>query len=171
MNHLHFLKKLTILYIFLFAIFYLFISFVAQPFQIKGASMHPSLKEGNLVLINKIPLLIRGDIHKGDIVAFVPPLPGDEFLIKRVAASPGDTLSTTQSAERRSRCISKAISETAMEMGKNEFYMIGDNVEESIDSRAFGTVRKENIIGKALIVIWPLNEIKLLHHQNLESVD
>lgn len=172
MNLIHFLKKLTVLYAILFAFVFLFISFVAQPFQVTGASMYPLLKEGELVLIDKISLRFGENIKKGDILAFLSPSKRKEILVKRVAASPGEVLSLRDSEKLKKRSIlPDHFAETMIRMGDNEFYMMGDNAKDSIDSRAFGPVGKEQVIGKVRLILWPPQKIKLLRFHPLEWED
>lgn len=168
MDHFYFLKSLSLLYFLFFIILFLVISFVVQPFQITGTSMYPSLKEGDLILIDKISLSMGGDINRGDIVAFIPPASGEELLIKRVAASPGDAWILKESSKDRRGLYSPEIK---IKLEHDEFYMIGDNMEESIDSRSFGAIRREKMIGRAIFVLWPLQEIKFLHPQKFEVAD
>ncbi|MEW5806735.1 MAG: signal peptidase I [Acidobacteriota bacterium] len=125
-----FLKNLLIVYALLSIIVYMVTGFIAQPFKINGNSMFPTIRNGDLVLISKVSLLSGKRPATGDIVAFFDPADGKRILIKRVKEDCGQG-----------------------------YFVMGDNAESSIDSRVFGTVSGDRIIGKAIIILWPLRVI------------
>lgn len=133
--------------------------------QIYGESMSPTLKEGQLVVSLK-----GSDFQRGDLVAFYI---GNKLLVKRVIAGPGDTVdmkddgSVFVNGEKldepyvREKALGECDIEFPYKVTENSYFLMGDNRKVSVDSRknAVGCVSKEQIAGKIVLRIWPLNEI------------
>lgn len=157
----------------------LILSELAMPrSSISGPSMQPTLFAGQHLLISRAHYLF-GDPKYGDIAVFDNPHDNsDEMLIKRVIGTPGDTL------ELREEPVLEADGQEAIDMvlyingqrteepyfinrpcrgrcsgtwtlGPDEYFMMGDNRNQSNDSRAFGEIPRENIVGKAIWRHWP----------------
>jgi signal peptidase I len=134
---------------------------------VDGPSMEDTLYTGQFLLISRLHYLF-GDIHNGDIAVFFPPNE-DDRLIKRVIGSPGDTIEIRNKLVYRNGvqldetyfvngpCTSRCNDEI-WELGENEYFFMGDNRNRSRDSRVFGPVPKENIIGRAIIRYLPPQE-------------
>ncbi|GAB4526379.1 MAG: signal peptidase I [Anaerolineae bacterium] len=148
---------------------------------VHGRSMDPTLGEGQRLIISRLNYLF-GEPQRGDIVVFNSPEPlneGEPPLIKRLIGKPGDVV------EIRDRlvyvngevlnepyinepCQSKC-ADNRWELGPEEYFMMGDNRNHSNDSRAFGVVPRENIIGEALFRFWPLDSIGSIHQSRFPS--
>jgi signal peptidase I len=148
---------------------------VASPFYVGSESMVPTLKVWDRVLINKLAYDLEGP-QRGDIVLFESPDGGEEPLIKRVVALPGDTLELrrgelfvngTEVDEpyvRREACARgtpRTCSFGPKTVPENHVFVMGDNRTNSLDSRFFGPVPEGNLIGEALFRFWPPGRVGL----------
>jgi len=148
---------------------FLVIRFAVQNFNIEGHSMEPSLHDQELILVDKWTYLFRAPAH-GDVIVFVaPPQPSQDY-IKRVIGVPGDvitvqnttvivdgvTLKETYVNPNNQGNMFRSI--TNMVVPPNDYFVLGDNRRGSSDSRDWGFVPKQNIIGRAAIVYWPLQQ-------------
>jgi len=159
-------------------------TFVVQSFSIPSLSMSPTLQVGDRIIVDKLSYGF-GSIHRGDIVVFRrPPLEDQEYadLVKRVIGLPGETISASDG---HVYIDGKRLSEPWLPPGPQsytgplpgdahqqfnlpgpvkippgEYYVMGDNRENSEDSRFFGPIPKSLIVGRAVIVAWPLDRIK-----------
>lgn len=160
-------------------------TFVVQAFQIPSASMHPTLLEGDRVLVNKLSYRLH-DINRGDVVVFDRPTsmsagPNDpKDLIKRVIGLPGDHVTCDGKGPIKVNGV--AIAEPYLKPGNapstmafdihvpaGKVWVMGDHRSDSGDSRlhddgtgATGSVPIEDIKGRAILVVWPLNRFTWL---------
>lgn len=118
---------------------------VAQPFLVSGASMEPTFNNGNYLVIDEFSYHLRKP-KKDEVVVFRYPNDPSKFFIKRIAGVPGETV-IVQGRE--------------MILDENEYYVLGDNKGASSDSRIWGPVQEEFIIGRTLIRLWPVEKIEL----------
>lgn len=132
--------------------------------QIYGSSMTPTLSNGNIVVSVK-----SGDFQTGDIIAFYY---NNKILIKRVIAGPGDwvnieedgTVYVNNEKLEEPYLTEKALGDSNIEMPyqvpESRLFVMGDHRSVSVDSRstAVGCVAEEQIVGKILFRVWPLNE-------------
>jgi len=155
--------------------------FLFQPFIVSGASMDPNLAHGDYLIIDEISYRFstpqRGDIVVFD-ASFLPNYKGQRF-IKRVIGLPGETVNvvngqvqiiqgdkTTVLAEKYLPADLKTYRDRNVTLGADEYFVMGDNREFSYDSRMWGAVIKKNIIGKALIRILPITNLKIINYEN-----
>lgn len=146
-------------------ILFLGINLVTARIRIESVSMENTLHQGNAVLVNRLAYRF-GLPERGDIVVFNPPFDSPEPYIKRVIGLPGDQieirdgqiiLNGTPLLEPYIR--EKIVSQGSWEVPEGTIFVMGDNRNNSSDSRKWGSVPLENVIGKALFVYWPLDEI------------
>jgi signal peptidase I len=140
-----------------------------QSFHIAGQSMEPTLHDQEYILVNKAAYLLRPPT-RGDIIVFKYPLDPQEDYIKRIIAVPGDIVSvvnnmaTVNGVTIKEPYINKdnvATPYPPMQnrvVEQNEYFVMGDNRSNSSDSRQWGFVPRDNIIGKAIVIYWPLNQ-------------
>jgi signal peptidase I len=148
---------------------FLAIHFTIQNYQIDGPSMQNTLHTGQYVLVNKVAYLFHAP-ERGDIIVLQEPDNPNRDLIKRVIGLPGDTIRWdgtnvwVNGTELSEPYITKASNYNAntVTLGKDQYFVMGDNRPQSEDSRAFGVVPKDYIIGKAILVDWPFNQWKML---------
>lgn len=150
---------------------FLVIRFVIQSYHIDGASMHPGLETDQLVVVNKIAYIFRPP-ERGDVIVFHNPSNTAEDFIKRVIGLPGDTIRTdstqvwvndTLLKEVYVDVSSNPIAQT-WTVPPDQYFVMGDNRPNSEDSRSpeVGMVPKDYIIGKAVMVFWPLNRLHFI---------
>jgi signal peptidase I len=157
-------------------VIFLAIHFSIQPYRIVGPSMQPGLHTDELVLVNLLSYRF-GTPQRGDVIVFHPPITTDQstYLIKRIIAIPGDTVSISATAvyvdgkkldERYISPLPPDGVETVtgivsnLKMQPDQYWVMGDNRRDSTDSRSFGVVTRANIVGKVEIVMWPLNSLE-----------
>lgn len=138
--------------------------FLVKPFGIPSESMEPTLLKGDRVLVNRLAYRF-GEPQRGDIVVFRPPL-GKEDYIKRIVAMGGDTVEvrsgrlfvngvTLEEPYLKEQQMLGHYDEIVVPEGS--YFMMGDNRNNSGDSRVFGPVDEKAILGKAFLVYWPLS--------------
>lgn len=151
------------------AVVFLAINFSVRPYSVDGPSMQPGLHTDDRVLVNMLAYDF-GSPQRGDVIVFHPPSDPALSYVKRVIGIPGDTISVTANAivvnghtlnEPYIAPLDKGLPENiavlpAIKLGPNQYFVLGDNRQNSVDSRFFGYVPRANIVGKAEFVFWPL---------------
>jgi signal peptidase I len=137
-------------------------AFFMRTSPVDGLSMEPRVHAGELVLINTLAYRL-GDIGRGDVVAFRHDAPNPETYIKRVVGLPGERVEVRDGvvsingkplAEPYVRFNDRR-SAAAVTVPPHAYYVLGDNRAESDDSRTWGVLRDGDVVGKALVGIWP----------------
>jgi signal peptidase I len=145
--------------------------FVVEAFWIPSASMVPTLKYGDRVLVNKFIYRFT-EPERGDVVVFKSVQDDQQDLIKRVVGVPGDKISVrggrlfVNDELQREPYVNKKMPDRSFAapttVPQNHIFVMGDNRANSQDSRVFGPVPKENIEGEAFLRFWPPGRIGLL---------
>ena len=164
------------------AIFVVIYAFLFRPYQVTGHSMDPTFENGEYVLTNLITLRL-GELKRGDIVVFVAPPDKEKDYIKRIIGIPGDRVSISGGSvflngsklDQTSFLASSVRTNGGTFLGEGnevvvpegQYFVMGDNREFSSDSREWGFVTKNAIIGKSFIVYWPINHIRVVTHAEL----
>ena len=151
-------------------IIFLVIRFAIQSYRVSGPSMLPGLQTDDYVLVNKIAYLFHAP-ERGDVIVFHYPLDTSEDFIKRVIGLPGDTVTLDNKTVQVDGVVlhEPYISEAYNPSGKtikvpqDEYFVLGDNRPLSDDSRDWGFVPKADLVGKAVIVYWPLSTWELIN--------
>ena len=144
--------------------------FLAQATQVHGQSMEPTLHSDQRLVVEKVSYRLHGP-RRGDIVVLKSPQQSSELLIKRVIGLPGETVEIRQG---QVYINGQELDEPYLERfsGGNwgpiiipplQVFVLGDNRSFSNDSRAFGMVPIENIVGRAWVSYWPLDEVGAVH--------
>jgi signal peptidase I len=149
-------------------------TFLLQAFYIPSRSMEPTLRIGDRVLVNKLSYKMH-DINRGDIVVFErpPDEPPDAIkdLIKRVIALPGETISSENG---QVFIDGRPLEEPYLEPGtvtenlpptlvpEGHVFVMGDNRGDSRDSRYFGPIEEDLVVGRAFVRIWPVTHLGFL---------
>lgn len=154
------------------AIFVVIYLFLVQPHQVKGNSMYPNFIDGEYILTDKISYRLNPPQH-GDVVVFKSPQDHEVDYIKRVIGTPGDVVRISGSQVYLNNEFLPedflpsdyvtnpgifAKSDQDMIVPPDEYFVLGDNRSHSSDSREWGFVKKEEIIGKAWLRYWPLSQ-------------
>ena len=152
------------------ALVYFVVRSSVQLTPIEGPSMQPGLHNGESVLVNELAYLF-GSPQRGDVIVFHPSSDPSEQYIKRVIAVPGDTISITSSNvivdnetlnEPYVNPVGagdNASQMPSMKLPPGQYWVMGDNRGNSSDSRFFGPVKRDSIVGKAELVIWPFDSL------------
>lgn len=150
-------------------ILYFLIDTVVGRVRVENISMKPTLHEGQFILVNKLAYRI-GDYQRGDVIVFHYPRNPAEDYIKRLIGRPGDTI-TIQGGQvfvndelLEETYISGPPSYTnTWNVPEGQLFVLGDNRNQSSDSHSWGFVPVENVVGKAMVIYWPLDELRLLN--------
>jgi signal peptidase I len=160
----------------------LLVVFVVQPVKVEGTSMLPRLHDGERIFVNK---LIYYDeyrwapkVERGDIVVFWYPEDPSKSYIKRVIGLPGETVEIREGMvlingipleehylDPKSNLSTKSLPAVVVKL--NYYFVMGDNRDNSSDSRIWGLVPKKYIYGKALFRYWPPSAASVIHHEDL----
>ncbi len=159
---------------------WLVITFVGQRTEVDGSSMEPMLSNGDNLIVDKITYRFR-DPQRYDIIVFPFKYQENTYYIKRIIGLPGETVQIDEQGniyingevlpENYGREIIRAdtvgIAINPIVLGEDEYFVMGDNRNNSSDSRTeiVGNIKREDIIGRAWVRIWPLNKFGILKHQ------
>lgn len=150
---------------------------IAIPEQVQGASMEPSFYSGERILVEKVTKHLK-DFETGEIVVLHPPNNDNVDFIKRIIAVPGDIVKIYNCHVYINRNGNKykleepyldedictaaggRLSEgRSYKLDNNEYLVLGDNRNRSADSRSFGFITKERIVGRVVFRFWPISQI------------
>lgn len=165
--------------------------FLFQPFFVQGASMEPNFEDGEYLIVNELGYKFTNvgavgvrlftvksfkDYDRGDVVIFHPPREEGKYFIKRIISLPGETVEIKNG---KVSIIDKNGQEALLDehqyldnsvftsgnmtrkLADDEYFMMGDNRPVSSDSRSWGPVKKEKIIGKVLLRAWPVSKMAI----------
>lgn len=146
--------------------------FIAQPFIVSGASMVPTFESGHYLIIDELSYRFE-EPKRGEVIVFRFPPEPSKFLIKRIAGLPGETVSIKgtdvliQNTEHPDGFVWKqgAISasrergDQTVTLNAGEYFVLGDNRDQSADSRLWGALKREFIVGRPLVRLLPLSDI------------
>ncbi|MDW3218408.1 MAG: signal peptidase I [Acidimicrobiales bacterium] len=160
-------------------------AFLLQAFYIPSPSMDPTLRNDDRVLVNKLSYRL-GDVERGDIIVFERPedVPSDtDDFIKRAIGLPGEVVTFSDGAvfidgralsedyvgehlTTNDRLIpgcdnAPAVADSCL-VPEGHVFVMGDNRDASLDSRSFGPIDEDTIVGRAFLKVWPLGDIGFL---------
>lgn len=146
--------------------------FIIGSTIVEGPSMEPTFKTGDMLFVNKISFMVD-KVKKGDSVQFHNPRNDGRDFIKRVIAVEGDTVEIVDdrvyvNGEKlkeeytSTNGLTTPDMETKWTIEKDEVFVLGDNRPKSDDSRSFGPIKKDSIVGIAFFRYYPLNKIGIL---------
>lgn len=146
--------------------------FIAQPFIVSGSSMDPTFNNGDYLIVDQLSYRFA-EVDRYDVIIFRYPKDPSKFFIKRVIGLPGETVSIKDGVvfikppnegvfrleesyvENKSRSTSNAT------LGESEYFVMGDNRGASSDSRIWGPLNKDFLVGRAYIRLLPISKIDL----------
>ena len=159
---------------------WLVITFVGQRTEVDGSSMEPMLSDMDNLIVDKITYRFA-DPKRFDIIVFPFKQQENTFYIKRIIGLPGETVQIDVQGniyingevleESYGREVISpehvGIAIDPVVLGEDEYFVMGDNRNNSMDSRAeiIGNIKREDIVGRAWIRIWPLSKFGILKHQ------
>ena len=159
---------------------WLVITVVGQRTEVEGASMENTLHNGDNLIVDKLSYRFH-DPERFDIIVFPFQFQDNTYYIKRIIGLPGETVQIMDdgsiyiNGEKleenygmeviKPETIGRAAE--PIELGDDEYFVMGDNRNNSSDSRTdmVGNIKRENIIGKAWLRIWPVSDFGVLQHQ------
>lgn len=161
------IKFVVTIFIILFVLVY-----VVSVAQVVGDSMHPTLKNQEVLILNKAKYRFF-EVERGDIISFT--YADTKYLIKRVIGVPGDTISIVDNTlyingqayeegylDKDTVTDDFSLSDIGYEkIPKDKYFVMGDNRENSLDGREIGLIDKKDIIGEITLRLWPINRFKL----------
>lgn len=159
------------------ALTFLFVQFVGQRTHVNGDSMNATLEDGDNLIVDKISYRFT-DPDRFDIIVFPYQYQENTYYIKRIIGMPGETVQIQDGmiyidGEVLEETYGKEVMQYAgiasdpITLGEDEYFVLGDNRNNSSDSRdpSVGNIKEDQIVGKAFIRIWPLNKFGILRHQ------
>ena len=171
-----------------FIIFILIDTFVMQPHVVKGNSMLPNFHTGERIFTESVGYRF-GTPKRGDVIVFRYPYAPDNEYIKRVIGLPGDEIKLSsggviifdalhpQGFALKELYLGKDVmtvgkkfltDNTTYKVPDNTYFVLGDNRQESSDSREWGTVPKNNVIGRVFLRYWPPSALSLIKGFNYQ---
>jgi len=142
-------------------ILFLAINAVSARVRVDGFSMRPTLEDGEFVLVSKMSYLFA-PAQRGDIIVFHFPMNPEEELIKRVIGLPGDHVSVSAGVVSVNGQVLNEpyIAATPSysdewEVMEGQLFVLGDNRNNSNDSKDWGMLPARNVVGKAVLIYWP----------------
>lgn len=150
--------------------------FLIQPFYVKGASMEPNFYDKEYLVVDEISYRF-GSPERGDVVVMRNPRRESDFFIKRLIGLPGERVEVINhevNIYNRDFPDGMTLNESAylsagvqtvgtvdVTLGRDDYFVLGDNRESSLDSRYFGTVKRREIVGRTWIRAWPVNRARI----------
>lgn len=149
--------------------------FLVQPFFVEGASMKPNFESGEYLLIDEISYYFK-TIERGEVVVFHYPLDTSKYYIKRIIGLPKETVEIKNSqitiyndeypkglALDENYLAKNLITDGQVKekLGQDEYFVLGDNRSVSYDSRRWGVLPKNDIVGRVWLRAWPLNRAEI----------
>ncbi len=150
-------------------------TFIAQPFIVSGASMNETFQNGEYLIVDQLSYNLASP-ERGDVIIFRYPRDPSKYFIKRIIGVPNDTISIVDSTvtitndenpdgfvltEPYIKSMRPGANITE-ELGEREYFVMGDNRDESSDSRVWGVLQEERIIGRAFLRLFPPQTIGVL---------
>ena len=146
------------------------VRFAVQSFRTDGQSMEPNFHNDEFVLVNKVSYLFQQP-QRGDVIVFHYPFDIHKDFIKRIIGLPGDIIHTTnasvsingQTIKEPYISVAFNFANTSWKLGPNQFFVMGDNRNNSLDSRIWGPLDRSYIIGKVVVAYWPMSNLGLVN--------
>ncbi|NJN84620.1 MAG: signal peptidase I [Caldilineaceae bacterium] len=158
-------------------VIFLVIRQVVQNYRIESHSMEPNFYEGQFILVNKLAYKL-GEPTRGDVIVFHNPNNTDEDYIKRVIGLPGDTVEMLNGAvvvngvaideSYGPNPMSSSASFGPELVAPDHLFVMGDNRPNSTDSRRFGQLNQDLIVGRAWVRVWPVANWDVIQHEVIE---
>jgi len=148
--------------------------YLFQPFFVRGQSMDPNFENGDYLIIDEISYRLK-EPTRGEVVVFKFPYDISQRFIKRIIGLPGETIEISngqikiykESLEveilNESEYLDDlmTIGNIKIELSENEYFVMGDNRDFSYDSRKFGAITEDNIIGRVVFRAWPFESLSI----------
>ena len=159
------------------ALTFLFVQYVGQRTYVNGDSMNVTLQDGDNLIVDKISYRFK-EPERYDIIVFPYKHQENTYYIKRIIGLPGETVQVKdgmvyidgevlEESYGKETMNSSGVAGEPIVLEEDEYFVLGDNRNNSSDSRdpSVGNIKKEDIVGRAFLRIWPLNKFGILKHQ------
>ncbi len=149
--------------------------YLFKPFYVKGASMEPNFYEKEYLIIDELSYRFR-EPERGEVIVFRYPENPKEYFLKRIVGLPGETIKISggqiviYNGEHPEGILMDEIylpeemrteGERTIKIGDTEYYVMGDNRQNSFDSRRFGPIDRSLIVGRAWLRGWPISRAEV----------
>lgn len=148
--------------------------YIAQPFIVQGASMEPTFETGEYLIVDQVTYRFENP-SRGDVVVFRYPKDPSKFFIKRIIGTPGDTVQIDRDTVTiineehpegftlEEPYVNQMRPDTVLTevLGEHEYFVMGDNRNASSDSRVWGALPDDMIVGRAVVRLLPFTEVGL----------
>lgn len=150
--------------------------FLIQPFFVRGASMEPTFDDGEYLIIDQLSYRFR-EPHRGEVIVFRYPNNPSQFFIKRIVGLPGETVRIAQgqvivqNGEHPNGVVvdestylalgERTGGNVVMTLGSEEYFVLGDNRPASSDSRSWGALGRDEVIGRVWIRAFPVDRMTI----------
>ena len=174
------------------ALIFFLVRLVVLNFRVDGESMLPNLDDGQMLLVNRNAYQFvdaGGNRYypfdppeRGDVIVFDPPTGSDKPYIKRIIGLPGEEVTfgdgnvfingellAEDYIEERTRCGARSDNCDVI-VPEGHVYVLGDHRNNSSDSRVFGPVPVENVVGKAWLSYWPADDVGFVPHESYPEI-
>lgn len=149
--------------------------FIAQPFIVSGASMETTFSTGQYLIVDQLTYHLE-EPKRGDVIIFRYPKDPSKFFIKRIIGLPGDTIAIrdhtvtiTNAAYPEGIMLDetytldiKPLGNVSETLGEREYFVMGDNRDASSDSRVWGVLNRDKIVGRAFLRLFPFSTIDVM---------
>lgn len=153
--------------------------FIFQPFFVRGQSMEPNFHDGDYLIVDELSYRFR-EPQRGEVVVFKYPRNPSQRYIKRIVGLPGEQIKISEgnifiTTDRGTLVLDESgylsphestSGDSNVFLGKDEYFVLGDNRFASSDSRRWGPLSKNYIIGRVLFRAWPPNALALIEAPN-----
>jgi len=147
--------------------------YLFQPFFVRGQSMDPNFENGDYLIIDEISYRFK-EPARGEVIVFEYPYDNSQKFIKRIIGLPTETVEIKEGKitiynEDGSKVLNESgyleglttEGDTKVKLKENEYFILGDNRQFSFDSRRFGPIFRENIIGRVVFRAWPFASLSV----------
>jgi signal peptidase I len=148
-----------------------------QSYEVRMSSMEPNFYEGDCIMVNKVTYR-SSDPQRGQVIVFTPPFPSEYPFIKRIIGLPGDTVEIRDEKvfvdsiplEEEYVMAPPNYTMQATRVPETEYFVLGDNRNNSNDSHSGWMVPRDNIIGKAWFIYWPPSSLRVVKHYSYSEL-
>lgn len=177
LNALETIKTLAIVIIVAFVLK----TYLIQTFVIDGQSMEPNFHQNEYLLVDKLSYRLA-EPRRGDVIVFIPPEEPTKNYIKRIIGLPGDhveiqggeifvnDIKINEPYIKDKLTISSVVAEYDIKLKSGSYFVLGDNRNNSKDSRSIGPIPEKNIIGRTFIVLFPFKNTRLVTHLDYKAL-
>lgn len=147
--------------------------YIATPFIVSGSSMDPTFADGEYLIVDELSYRLA-DPKRGDVIVFRFPQKRTQFFIKRIVGLPGETIEIRDGALLvKNDAVPEGFTldepyladgtagSFLVTLGEDEYFVLGDNRSASFDSRSWGTLSRDLVVGRALLRLFPVQNLAL----------